>query len=356
MAVKKDRSTFVVIILTYVVIVIIFTVLMAGLFLYSAETITKQMRQMDGFIAERTVQQVNDMLTGLYDQGEMLVQDERLMIFSGLSPDIQKATGAEVGKIIDRANNFTGLTTDLFFCPSGPDIILDKTGFHEGEDLETLLQETLGISVDEWRERASFAGGRSFQIVAASDRQGVRHRYFLMMVRVPGKGDAEQECFVAGIVPIELLSDVSSAIRPEGYEDIIAEYPDGVYSFRRQELISREELQESKQGSTDIFSLLFSEKPIHITSSEGNVGDFKWQIHFFCQMTPYRSTVLVCLRNFIVSVLIVLVLGSVLLYLILSNQYRPLKILMDRVSGRRRDGGAALRGEYRMIDQAIGAL
>ena len=356
MAGKKHSPTYYVIFSSYLIIITVFTILMAVLFFYSANTIISQQRQMDESIAERTVQQAGDQLESLYAHGEMLMQDDRLNLVTGLSPALQKMAGAEIGKIMDRANDFTGLTSDLFFCPAGPDLVMDKTGVHEGDDLEAMLQSTLGISAEEWKERASFEGERSFQVVAAQDPQGEWHYNFLMMLRKQDGKETGKECIAAGVVPVTMLSDIASAMRPEGYEDIIAEYPGGIYSFSRQSLITREELEETQQGGIDIFSLLFSGKPVHTTTKEGKRDTVEWKIHFFCPMDSYRSIVLVCLRTFIVSVLVVLVLGSLLLHFTITTQYRPLRILMDRLSGRRRDSDPSLRREYVEIDRAIGDL
>lgn len=353
---KKHSSTYIILICSYVAMVVVFTSLMVGLFLYSAGSITDQMHQMDEYVAKRTIQQADEMLSNLYDHGEMLVQDDRLALFAGLAPGLQKTTGDIVSKVMGRANDFTGLTTDLWFCPAGPDRILNKTGFHEGEDLEKLLQDSLGITAEEWREKIASAGKRSFQVVASDDSQGVRHRNFLMTVSGPENGDAGQDNFVAGIVPVTMLSRLADEMRPEGYEDIIAEYPEGIYSFSRQSQITREELEEKEKGRTDILSLLFSEKPIHVATAEGSIGDWQYKIHFLCPLAPYRNTVLNGLKNLVIAVLIVLVLGSVLLYFSISSHNRPLRIIMDRISGRREEGDPALRGEYRIIDQAIGAL
>ncbi len=351
---RKRSSTYVIVIVSYVAVIAVFTVLMAGMFLYSAETITGQVRQSDRFIAERTVQQAAEMLRSLYEHGEMLVQDERLVRLSGLG--VQLGFADEISSIMDRANSFTGLTTDLFFCPAGPDMVMNKSGLYTGEELEKLLRDTVGISAEEWRERVSFPGERSFQVVAGFDSRGVRQRNFLMIVRTPDAGGSGQGSFVAGIVPVSMLEDISGAMRPEGYEDIIVEYPDGVYSFGRQELIDRESLEEAERGSTGVFSLLFSGKPVHITACEGRVDDWNCKIHFFCSMEPYRNIVWVCFRNFIISVLVILVLGSLLLWYTLSSRHRSLGILLDRLSGREKGGSPALGKEYMEIDQAIGAL
>ncbi len=353
MSEKKHRSTYVILITSYIAMAAIFTVLMAGVFLYSAGTLTGQIHETDSFTADRIVRAAGDELRNLYDQGKMLLQDDRLEIFAGLIPALRETVGNEMGKILDRANNFARLTTDLFFCLSGPDMILNENGFHEGSDLEALLQETLGITAEEWRERTAFPGERSFQVVTAGP-DGEQHPRLLMMVRKPGNG--EQACFIAGIVPAEMLTDIAAAMRPDGYEDIIVEYPEGIYSFSRRSFVTREELAAEEQSGDGFLSMLFSQKPIHVTTVEGNIDDWGCRIHFFCPMAPYRSIVLLCLRNFAVSVLVVLILGSVMLYYTLSKQYRPLKILMDRISGRRKNDDPALRREYRMLDQAISAL
>ncbi len=356
MASKEHRPTHIIIISSYVIMMLVFAVLMGGLFLYSAESITSQQRQMDKVIAERTVQQAADTLEGLFEQGEMLVQDSRLILFSALSPELQKKTGAEVGNIMGRANGFTGLTTDLLFCPSGPDMAINGSGLHEGEDLEKLLMDSLGISLEEWRQRSSFSGTRSFQVIPSTDEQGKQRYQFLMMVRKPGDENPEHACFVAGIVPSAMLNNLSAVMRPEGYEDIIAEYPEGIFSIHRQTAVTRKELEDAREGGIGIFSLLFSGKPVHVTTYGETTGSMDWKIHFFCSMGPYRNIVLVCLRNFILSVVIILLLGSIMLYFTLTRQYKPLKILMDRVSGQRTDGSPELQREYRILDQAIGAL
>lgn len=350
---KKRSSTYVILFTSYIAMAIIFIVVMAGVFLYSSGTLTQQIRETDEFTAERIVRHAGDELRNLYDHGTMLLQDDRLDIFAGLIPALQKTAGNEIGRIMARANDFTNLTTDLFFCPSGPDMVLNATGLHTGEDLEALLQETLGISTEEWRERTAFSGERSFQVITAGG-EGELHPRLLMMVRKPG--DENQDCFVAGTVPAEMLTDIAGAMRPDGYEDIIVEYPEGIYSFGRHSGISREELEAEEKSGSGFLSMLFSRKPIHVTTIEGQIDAWTCKVHFFCPMAPYRSIVLVCLRNFAVSVLVVLILGSVMLYYVLSRQYRPLQILMDRISGHRKDDDPALRREYRMLDQAISAL
>ncbi len=353
---KKKRSPTSVVILTHAAIAAVFVVLIAGVFFYSTQTIMEQTRQADEAIAERTVQQAEKVIEDLFAQGEILLRDERILRFFRADPTLQQDTREEIRLIMSRANSSSEIMTDVFFCPFGPGIVLNGTGVHTGPALEKLLEDTLGISVQEWQERTSFAGKRSIQIVSARGEDGTQKRNFLLLLREEVSGNPGQEWMAAAVVPVSMVEDLSNTMRPDGYEDIIAEYPGGIYSFRREKAISREELEEAQKGSLNVFSLLLSGKPIHVTTREGILGDVSWRLHFFCPVQSYRGILLVSIRNFAISVLIILTLGSALLYFTLASQRRPLRILLDRISGKRGSADPALDREYRMIDQAITAM